>query len=434
MKSIFNERFFLSITLLFLAGCKKSDPAAPSLAINGFSPSHGPEATTVVITGTGFSATPADDNVTLNNKTAMITSASSTQLVATVPRQAGTGKIVVTVHGKTLEGGVFTYDYSDAQVTTLAGSGTIGTADGTGTAASFNSPGDLAIDANGNLYVADVGASTIREVTPAGVVTTIAGGRIGFLDGASLNARFNGPNGLTIDAAGNLYVTDGSNNAIRKIDHAGNVTTIAGTGVQGNANGPAATAQFAYPDGLTMDGAGNIYVADHFSRIRKITTQGMVSTLTGMNTQGYLDGPLASAQFAVPRGMLFDSSGNLFVCDQANSLIRKITPAGNATTWAGSTPGFADGSASAAQFNYPFAMATDSSGNLLVTDGQNNCIRMITPAGMVSTVAGNRTAGYADGNKATTRFSGVTGIVVGKDGSIYVAEFLNHRIRKIVLE
>jgi sugar lactone lactonase YvrE len=434
MKPIIPERLLLSLAVCCVAACHKSDSAPTPLTISTINPVHGPENSIVIITGTGFSTTLSNDHVFFNGKAAIVTAVSATQLTATVPQKAGTGNVSVTINGATQTGAVFTYDYSDAQVTTVAGSGANGRADGTGTAASFSGLSDITTDAAGNLYVTDGNYSNIRQITPAGVVTTFAGGQVGFQNGTGSNARFNTPQGVAIDASGNLYVCDAGNNVIRMISPAGAVTTLAGTGVAGHTDGSAASAQFNFPERIVIDAGGNLFVTDNDSYIRKITPDGTVSTLAGMNSEGYVDGPGISAQFSVPEGMLPDANGNLFVCDGANSLIRKITSANVVSTLAGSGAGFADGPPASAKFNFPIGIVHDSSGNMMITDENNNSIRMITPAGIVSTLAGSTTAGFADGNKATARFNAVCGIVVDKNGTIYVTDYLNHRIRKIVLE
>ena len=267
-----------------------------------------------------------------------------------------------------------------AQVTTLAGSGTAGSADGTGSDASFRNPYTVALDASGNVYVADRGNNMIRKISPAGVVTTLAGSATaGSADGTGSTASFNNPYGVAVDASGNVYVADGNNNMIRKITPAGVVTTLAGSPTPGRADGTGAAASFYGPTGVAVDAGGNLYVAERYNHtIRKITPAGVVTTLAGSGTTGKADGTGSAASFRNPSALAVDAGGNLYVADSSNSMIRKITPAGMVTTLAGSgTAGRADGAGPAASFRSPLGVAVDTSGDLYVADTSNNMIRKI---------------------------------------------------------
>jgi sugar lactone lactonase YvrE len=325
-------------------------------------------------------------------------------------------------------------------VTTLAGMvGIAGSADGAGSAARFNSPSGVATDSSGNVYVADSGNDTIRKITPAGVVTTLAGlaGITGSADGAGSAARFNFPFGVATDSSGNVYVADTGNSTIRQINPAGVVTTVAGlAGSSGSADGTGSVARFNGPSGVATDSLGNVYVADYFnSTIRKITPGGVVTTRAGLaGSAGSDDGTGSAARFDEPIGVATDSSGNVYVADYGNNTIRKITPAGVVTTLAGParSVGSADGTGSAARFYNPQGVATDSSGNLYVADTYNSTIRKITPGGVVTTLAGLAVqAGSADGTASGARFSGPSGVATDASGNVYVADRLNHTIRKI---
>jgi hypothetical protein len=272
---------------------------------------------------------------------------------------------------------------------------TFGDADGTGAAARFSGPLAVATDSTGNVYVADTNNNTIRKITPAGVVSTLAGtaGVPGSTDATGAAARFNSPRGIATDSAGNVYVGDTLNFTIRKITPKGEVTTLAGTaGVFGSADGIGAAASFNFPNGVATDGDGNVYVADTNSpAIRKITPAGVVTTLAGTpGVWGSTDATGAAASFEVPIGVATDGAGNVYVGDFAAMTIRKIAPAGVVTTLAGKAgaAGSADGTGSAARFYDPAGVATDGSGNVYVADDFNNTVRKITPAGAVSTLVG----------------------------------------------
>lgn len=323
-------------------------------------------------------------------------------------------------------------------VTTFAGlAGNAGSADGTGAAARFNGPSDLAVDASGNLYVTDTNNHTVRKITADGVVTTLAGaaGTSGAADGTGSAARFDSPTGITIDGAGNLYVADTDNDTIRKITADGVVTTVAGTAQStGSADGGASAARFDHPSDVTVDASGNLYVADTDNdTIRKISPAGDVTTVAGLaDTPGSTDGAGSAARFFSPEGIAVDASGNLYIADTSNHTVRKISPAGTVTTLAGlaGTSGGSDGRGTAARFQFPSDLAVDGSGNLFVADTDNHTIREITPAGLTATVAGLAgTSGNADGTGTSARFYYPTGVAVDTSGKVYVADTNNATIR-----
>lgn len=317
-------------------------------------------------------------------------------------------------------------------VNTLAGS-TQGFLDGTSSTAKFDHPFGLATDSFGNIYVADSWNHKIRKITPAGVVSTLAGSTQGFADGLGTAAKFNFPQGVATDASDNIYVADSGNNRIRKITPAGVVSTLAGSDLQGFADGIGTSAQFFLPIGVATDASSNVYVTDQFNnKIRKISQTGVVTTLAG-STQGFADGTGTAAQFNNPIGIATDISGNVYVGDVVNYKIRKITPSGIVSTLAGSTQGFADGTGTTAQFYYPVGIATDAAGNIYVADNNNNKIRKVSPTGVVTTLAGT-TQGFADGTVATAQFSNPQGVATDAQGNIYISNFANfgnHNIRII---
>jgi sugar lactone lactonase YvrE len=329
---------------------------------------------------------------------------------------------------------------SDGVVSTLAGSsGQIGSTDGTNSAARFFYPAGLALDGTGNLYVADLANSTIRKVTTNGVVTTLAGSatQTGSADGIGSSARFFNPGGLAADSAGDLYVVDGGNNTIRKVTSAGVVTTLAGSpGIAGSDDVTGEIARFYGPSAVTVDNAGNLYVADTYNNtIRKRTTDGAVTTLAGTaGNVGSGDGPGSWALFSHPSGVAADSAGNVFVADSNNSTIRKVTKGGDVSTLAGTAgqPGSADGSGSSARFSYPSGLAVDKAGNIYVTDFDSSTIRKVTGDGVVTTLAGSPgQLGIEDGTGAAARFGNPNGVTVDSAGNLYVADSGNSTIRKI---
>jgi len=341
--------------------------------------------------------------------------------------------------------------------TTLAGrAGVAGNADGTNNAALFNLPPGVAVDSEGNIYVADQSNETVRKVTPAGVVTTLAGrgGVSGSADGTNGAARFDFPCAAVVDSAGNLYVADLFNQTIRKVTPVGTnwvVTTLAGrAGEAGYADGTNSAARFNYPNGLAVDRAGsNVYVADTLNHtIRKVTAVGtnwVVTTLAGRaSNAGYADGTNSAARFNFPGDVAVDSAENLYVTD-GNSLIRQVTLVG--TNWAVTTlagwsgaAGYADGTNSAARFNFNAsgngygALVVDNAGNLYVGDWGNNTVRKVAPVGtnrVVTTLAGRAGAtGMTDGTGSAALFNSPTGVAVDSAGNIYVTDQSNDTIRK----
>ena len=370
-----------------------------------------------------------------NNGTITVTVAANT---ATSPRTAtiAIGGQTATVTQAAIPGTVNIIN--PLAISTLAGTAhQSGFADGTKGAALFANPTGGAVDASGNFFVADTDNNVIRKVTSAGVVTTIAGkaGVQGYVDGTGTAALFNSPVGVAVDSFGNVYVADTMNNVLREITPSGVVTTLAGSATAGISDGVGVAAGFNGPQGLTADIAGNLYVADTSNHtIRKVViSTRAVATLAG--NAGYFgssDGAGSIARFNYPSGVAVDASGNVFVADTENCVIRKIQPSGLVSTLAGlaGIPGAVDATGSLARFDSPSDLTIDAEGNVFIADTDNDTIRMLVPStGVVTTMAGQAgTMGSADGTGAVALFYKPAGIAVG-GGILYVVDTDNDTIR-----
>jgi sugar lactone lactonase YvrE len=279
---------------------------------------------------------------------------------------------------------------TDGLITTLAGNDS--------SRAYFFRIAGVVADAQGNVYVADIARNVIYIITPTGAVSTFAGDfqHVGWQDGQGTHAEFSGPAALTIDGQGNIYVADEANNMIRKISTPGAVvSTLAGNLRGAFIDGTGFGASFYQPMGVAADAQGNVYVADNGNRrIRKVTAAGVVTTLAGDGNFNHVDGPGVTAEFYEPIGVAVDTSGNVFVTDNFG-WIRKINSAGVVSTMAGDGPSlaFKDATGLAAEFHYPTAISVDAKGNLYVADQNNNRIRKVTATGVVTTFSGNGVAG-----------------------------------------
>lgn len=315
----------------------------------------------------------------------------------------------------------------------FAGNGTSGYANGTGVAAQVFGPTALTADASGGLYFSDSSTSRIRKATTAGVVSFLAGsGASSYTEGTGTGAVFNWPQAITVGPAGVLYIADTNNNRIRALS-TGNTSSLVAGGTQGVGDGTGSAARFNTPRGIVYDAlSGFLYVADSQSHvIRRVTTGGVVTTFAGTtSTGGFIDATGTSARFNYPQGLAVDSSGVIYVADTLGNRIRKINPAGDVTTLAGSgTAGFANGTGTAAQFNNPWAVAVAADGTVYVADTNNDRIRKVTASGVVTTFAGSGVAGFADGAGDAAQFNKPAGIAIGSDGRLYVTDKDNHRLR-----
>ena len=299
----------------------------------------------------------------------------------------------------------------------------------------FSSPADVAVDAAGNIYVADYWYNRIQKISANGTVSTLAGtGNVGAINGIGKLASFNKPSGLAVDGAGNVYVADAGNNLIRKITPDGTVSTLAGTVVAvDTSNTVTEQPLFAGPSGVAVDASGNVYVADAGNnRICVVSPSGNTRTLSGNGGVGANNGLGKNATFNNPTGVAVDAAGNVYVADMLNNLIRKVAPDGTTSSLAGNGDiGSKDGLDTAARFYFPNSLTVDASGNVYVTDDINNLIRAITPAGAVTTLAGNGQAGSQNGLGTQASFNDPAGISVDALGNLYIADANNNLIRKI---
>jgi sugar lactone lactonase YvrE len=326
-------------------------------------------------------------------------------------------------------------------VTTVAGSPRQpGASDGAGSNARFNDPAGIAVASDGTVYLADNRNHVIRAVDQAGLVSTLAGsfGASGADDGQGAAARFKFPTGITVEADGSLIVSDTGNHTIRRISAAGAVVTLAGAaGIADYLDGVLATARFSEPQGVAVASDGAIFVADCGNHvIRRVGTDGDVTTVAGRGeVWGAADGVGAAARFNNPLGLALDATGNLFVTDANNFTIRKITPGGEVSTLAGAPgiDGSIDGAGAAARFGKPAELAVDLGGNLYVADASNHAIRKVSPDGFVTTVSGVvRQSGSLDGADRAARFFNPYGVACSPRGSLLLTDAYNQTVRELL--
>jgi sugar lactone lactonase YvrE len=316
-------------------------------------------------------------------------------------------------------------------VTTLAGDGNYGVTNGSVGSAQFALPHRIAVAPDGSIIVADRDNHQIRRITPSGIVSTIAGsGSAGTADGTGTSAQFGRPTGVAVAADGSIVVADTDNHRIRRISPTGVVTTVAGSGAGFlDANGTGAL--FTAPFGVAVAADGGIIVADAGNhRIRRIATNGDVTTIAGGSTFGFVDANGTAARFNLPSGVAVDADGSIVVADANNNRIRRISATGVVTTIAGNNTGFVDANGISARFSVPASVAIAADGSILVADTGNNRIRRIASNGDVTTIAGS-TAGHVDATGTFAQFDGPNGIAIAADGTVIVADTANHRIRRI---
>lgn len=428
MKPIqFSQKYLILIICVLFFSCSKKNeseqmPVATGPTITSLNVTQGSYNTRVIITGTGFDAKPANNQIFFNTKSAIIIAATTTTLTTLVPLNAGTGNVTVNVNGMTVAGPIFNYQ-TTLVVTTIAGNANIGSSNGLNTAATFFQPEAITTDTYGNLYVADTGNGLIRKITSTGIVSTLAGsGTKGYADGIGTAASFSSPNAIAIDASGNLYAADRDNARIRKISSSGVVTTITG-GALPRLTDPTTGLQLNYSivEGIAVDANGNVFLTDSANGlILKINSVGQISVFAK-------NGILFS-----PNGITIDNAGNLYVTSQSDNSIIKFTASGLASTYSKGAAGFLTGTNVSAQYNTPSGITVDISGNIYVADFLNFVIKKVTATGIISVFAGNGNQGNLDGISTQANFIGPTGITVDASNNVFVNE--GNIIRKISFE
>ena len=382
----------------------------------------------------------ADDNKGLpssNGVTYQYTGTDTTYCLTAISDKKGMPTYIISNDNRSPRDGICSGHYipvnNEGVVATLAGSSTSGFVDGMGIAAQFRGVWAIEVGPSGDIYVIDRNNHAVRKITPSGAVTTLAGsGALGYADGTGVAAQFNYPVDLTVDGSGVVYVADTNNNRIRKVTPEGVVTTFAGSGAPGSVNGTGTAATFNGPRGIAVDSSGTLYVSDSYNnRIRKITSAGVVTTFVGGGNT--INSNNINNSINSPEGLDLDSAGNLYVADNGSHRIRKITPSGVMTTVAGggmSASGSVDGTGTDARFYLPRDIVVDGSSTIYVADMGNSLIRKITREGVVTTLAGS-THGYLDGIGTGARLNYLRGIAISPAGVLYIADTNNGRVRTV---
>ncbi|WP_257669318.1 SMP-30/gluconolactonase/LRE family protein [Parapedobacter tibetensis] len=424
-----------------MLSCKKettSSQESKEPVIVSFWPQSGYGNEVVSILGRQFGNDRSALSVTFSDREAVILESSTDEVKVAVPVNGTSGLVQLRVGDRVFDVGTFNYTepVNIYKVITYTGSGMTGKSDGPLLQATFHNPEGVTLDGAGNLYVTDRNNNAIRKVGTDGMVTTLLGGTDGFVDGPLEIAKLDYPWKSAVDETGNIYIADRDNHSIRKISIDGMVSTLAGTGQAGFVDGPGEIARFNQPIDVAVDLSGNVYVADNNNhRIRKIDPNGMVSTVAGDGTAGFSDGMATSSRVRNPSGIETDEAGNVYIADRNNHRIRKLSVDGHLSTISGlGTAGAVDGSLAQASFSQPYGIALDNDGKLYVADLGSNKVRLINIGSeTVLTIAGSA-AGFADGIGAAARFSQPTDIAVDDEGNIYVADLGNARIRMIFVD
>lgn len=439
-----NNIIMLMAAVLLISACKDQNDGLPALddpSITTISPEKGYPMSTLAIRGENFSRVRLENRVEVNGLEARIIHFNEHSIHVEVPEDGSTGPVSVFVNGRSTLGPVFEYMVPPAiyRAETYAGTGTLGYTEGERLSAQLNRPGGVVFDSQGNLIFSDRNNNRIRKVSPDGQVSLVAGtGAQGSQDGPALQATFFWPYGIAIDKEDNLYIADRSNHLIRKIDAAtGMVSTIAGSS-SGFAEGNGAQARFNQPTDVAVADDGSVYVADYNnSRIRRITPDGTVSTYVGDGTRGHIDGSRETARIDRAAGVDIDQNGNLYIADRFNYCLRKVTPAGEVSTIAGSRSreyGYADGPEADALFFGIWGVHAADDGHIYIAEiNDNHSIRVLTPEGEVLTIGGGGQSGFLNGEPSTvSRYNTPVGLTIDANGSIYVADLENHAIRRLV--
>lgn len=437
----------LTFSICLVFSCNKprqspSDPVLPDPVVNKIIPSNGPADTKVSVEFDRF-INPSEAPTKLlvagvSIPFTHVTGGSSfANLEFIVPKGMKSGKVQVEWKGKLLNGPDFTYD-SLYYVSTIAGNPqNPGGADGPLATASFTLPSGVAVDKDGNIYVCEPMQHRIRKISVAGQVTTLAGnGTAGYAEGQGSAARFNEPRDLAVDMNGNVFVTDRGNRRIRKISPDGTTSSFAGNGSSGNFEGQGAAAAISEPFGIDIDKNGNLFVTSGM-QVLKITAAAQMTILAGNVFSGDADGTGTNAAFSNPLDVAVNDNGDLFVCENGNNKIKKVTQAGVATTFAGGslTWGYVNATGTAARFGNPTSLVIGGDNNIYCLEYTNCLVRIITPQAVVGTFAGvYGFFGYKDALAGKSLFNDPYGIATDKKGNFYIADNKNHCIRKISRE